>query len=141
MSIQEITFEAAAPDKPISDDVVTATLMEMELVDNQFEPDRKQIRFRWQVNGGEDDGRKLASWANHVPLTPKAKLRGVIEALLGRQLRDGETPPKSTELIGRQARLVVDPVYSASGTLANKVTDVRPLRGGRAPEVVEEIPL
>ncbi len=136
MSVQEITFEAAASDKPISDDIVTATLVEMELVDNQFEPGRKQIRFRWQVNGGEDDGRKLASWANHVPPTPKSKIRGVIEALIGRPLRDGEIPPKSTELIGRQVRLVVDPAYSASGTLVNKVTDVRPLRG-KKPEADE----
>ncbi len=139
MAIEEITFEPAAPDRPIADDVVTATLIEMELVDNPFEVDRKQIRFRWQVNGGEDNGRTLASWANHVPLTPKAKLRAVIEALLGRTLRDGEAP-KSTQLVGRQARLVVDPVYSASGTIVNKVTDVRPLRGGKKPEV-DEIPL
>ncbi len=139
-AVVDIELGTAVNDQPIEDGFYPAALVSLDVVDNRFEEGRKQVRFTWEVQSGAAKGRTLTSWANLGTLTPKSKLRQITEALLGRQLEPGETP-RSSNLLGREARLTVETTHKLDGDLISKVTNVKPLKRAPGPVDSDEMAL
>jgi len=139
-NITDTDLGSPVVDKPIEDGVYSAVLREARKVPNKFEPGRNQIEFRWEILDDEAKGRRLTSWANLVPLTAKAKLRKHAEALYGRPLRPEEAL-KTSDLIGREARLVLESSYSGDGqSSVTKVTNVIPMKPIRSVDATSTVP-
>ncbi len=126
---QVVNIDLGAPivDEPVDDGVYRAQLVEVRAVPNRFEEGKQQLQFRWEIVDGDEKGKQLTSWANLVPLTPKAKLRTIAEALYGRPLRPDESL-STYALVGREARLHVSLTYKPDSTAVSKVTAYSPAK-------------
>ncbi len=139
--LQDIDLGRVIVDEPVEDGVYRAVLYEVKAVDNKFEPGKQQLQFKWEILEGDAHGKQLTSWANLVALTPKAKLRKIAEALYGRALPDDQSLTTGA-LLGREANIVVQQVYTTDGTtLVSKVTNYLPVRAAKPAVVTDDMPL
>jgi hypothetical protein len=102
-----------------------AIVADIEETDNPFEEDKTQLQFTFEVPGYENEDGTTANkrgWANPV-WNSKSKLWGWAFAILGVEPAAGE-PFRTSQLIGKPCRIVLNTGKKQDGTSVIKLTDV-----------------
>lgn len=102
-----------------------AIITDIEETDNPFEEDKTQLQFTFEVPGYENEDGSTANkrgWANPV-WNSKSKLWGWAFAILGKEPAEGEAF-RTSSLIGKPCRIVLNTGKKQDGTSVLKLTDV-----------------
>ena len=102
-----------------------AVVADIEETDNPFEEDKSQLQFTFEVPEFQNEDGSTASkrgWANPV-WNSKSKLWGWAAAILGTEPAEGE-PFRTSSLIGKPCRIVLNTGKKLDGTKVIKLTDV-----------------
>jgi len=108
-------------------DVYPVRLDAVEPVQGNF---GEQLRWRFTVTDGKHKGATLSAWSNLSAATNSKTLRWA-SVLAGEQFAAGDVV-NFDQLVGRQARAVVDVRTGGDGRQYNRVTDLLPLRKQQA---------
>jgi hypothetical protein len=102
-----------------------AVLVGVEEAQSQFEPDKTQVRLNFETQiaeNGATTAQRIALWCN-ATLTPKSKLRPIVETLLGRNLPNGEEVDFDS-LAGTSCRVFVEHYKNAAGETRHRIAKV-----------------